>query len=156
MRAAHGRHARLALERTPRLRIVGRMATIQREFKLRASPDAVWQALADFGAVHRVLARGFVTDCRLEENGTLRVVTFANGMSARERLVTLDAQARRIVYTVEGGRATHHNASAQLFPEGSGTRFVWTTDLLPDALAPAIAQMMDAGAAAMAATLDAA
>jgi hypothetical protein len=58
------------------------------------------------------------------------------------------------VYTVVGGRASHHNASAQVVPlDGNRCRFVWITDLLPDALAPAIAQMAQRGAQAMRATL---
>jgi len=42
---------------------------------------------------------------------------------------------------------THHNASAQVFPEGSGCRFVWIADLLPDALEPVIAGMIEQGLA---------
>jgi carbon monoxide dehydrogenase subunit G len=75
-------------------------------------------------------------------------------MQVRERLVTLDDAARRIVYSASGGRTTHHNAAAQVIPLGPDRcRFAWTTDLLPDALAPAIAQMMAAGARAMQARL---
>lgn len=125
------------------------MASIRREFVVPAGPNAVWQALRDFGAVHTKLAPGFVTGCSLEEDGAVRVVTFANGISVRERLVACDDEHRRLAYTVEGGRAKHHHATAEVLPEGDGSRFVWITDLLPDSMAPAIAQMMDAGAAVM-------
>jgi hypothetical protein len=44
---------------------------------------------------------------------------------------------------------------AQVIDEGDGTtRFIWITDLLPDAVAPAVEAMMDAGAKAMRATLE--
>ncbi|HVE53465.1 MAG TPA: SRPBCC family protein [Ramlibacter sp.] len=132
------------------------MASIHKEFTVRAPPAQVWAALRDFGRVHQVLAQGFVRDCALEEDGQVRALTFANGLQARERLVAIDEAARRIVYTSQGGRATHHNASAQVLPEGDGSRFVWITDVLPDALAPAIEGMMDAGARAMRQTLEAA
>ena len=89
----------------------------------------------------------------LEEGA--RVVTFGNGMVARELIVTIDDDARRLVWSVVGGRMTHHNASAQVFTEGSGSRFVWIADLLPDALAPAIAGMIDEGLAAIRKTLEA-
>ena len=129
------------------------MATIHEEFELPLPADEAWKVLRDFGGVHR-LAAGFVTACELEEEGAVRLVTFFNGMQARERLVTLDDAARRIVYTAQGGRAAHHNASAQVLPQGPARcRFVWTTDLLPDALAPAIGQMMAKGAQAMRAAL---
>ena len=125
------------------------MATIRREFEVPASADAVWAVLRDFGAVHR-LAAGFVTGCELQEEGAVRLVTFANGMQVRERLVAIDEAGRRIVYSAVGGRATHHNAAAQVFEaDGGRSRFVWTTDLLPDAIAPAIEQMMEQGAQAM-------
>jgi carbon monoxide dehydrogenase subunit G len=131
------------------------MATIHKEFIVRAAPSAVWDALRDFTHVHRRLAAGFVTDSQPEEDGAVRLITFANGMQVRERLVTLDEARRRVVYTAQGGRASHYNASAQALDAGDGTtRFVWIIDLLPDALAPAIEQMADAGAKAMAACLE--
>ena len=130
------------------------MATIQQEFEVAAAADEVWAALRDFGALHEKLATGFVTDCVLEEEGAVRLITFANGMQVRERLVTVDDAARRIVYSASGGRTTHHNASAQVIALGpQRCRFVWTTDLLPDAMAPAITQMMASGAKAMQARL---
>jgi carbon monoxide dehydrogenase subunit G len=130
------------------------MASIQKEFEVPASADEVWAALRDFGALHEKLATGFVTACSLEEEGAVRLITFANGMQVRERLVTVDDAARRIVYTASGGRATHHNASAQVFALGpQRCRFVWITDLLPDAMAPAIEQMMASAAMAMQARL---
>jgi carbon monoxide dehydrogenase subunit G len=131
------------------------MASIRKEFVVRSAPAQVWAALRDFGAVDRKLAAGFVTACSLEEDGAVRLVTFGNGMQVRERLVAVDDAQRRIVYTAQGGRATHHNASAQVIDAGDGTtRFIWITDLLPDAVAPAVEAMMDAGAKAMRATLE--
>ena len=51
------------------------------------------------------------------------------------------------------GRANHYNAALQVFPEGDGSRIVWTIDLLPDELAPAIGGMMDQAANVMKKTL---
>jgi carbon monoxide dehydrogenase subunit G len=131
------------------------MASIRKEFVVRSTPAQVWAALRDFGAVDRKLAAGFVTACALEEDGAVRLVTFANGRQVRERLVAVDDAQRRIVYTAQGGRATHHNASAQVIDAAGGTtRFVWITDLLPDTVAPAVEGMMDAGVKAMRATLE--
>lgn len=125
------------------------MASIRKEFDVPLPAGEVWKVLRDFCAVDR-LAAGFVTQSVAEEDGAVRLVTFFNGMQVRERLVALDDAQRRIVYTAVGGRATHHNASAQVFEAGPRqSRFVWTTDLLPDALAPAIEQMMEKGAQAM-------
>jgi carbon monoxide dehydrogenase subunit G len=129
------------------------MASIHREIVIDAPPDAVWDALRDVGAIHTRLARGFVTDVRLEDGA--RVVTFGNGMVARELIVDVDEKARRLAWSVVGGRMTHHNASAQVFADGdSRTRFVWIADLLPHELAPTIAGMMDQGLAAVKRTLE--
>ncbi|MGZ5155464.1 MAG: SRPBCC family protein [Caldimonas sp.] len=132
------------------------MASIRKEFPLAADADAVWSALRDFGAVHRRLAPGFLTDSRLEGEAT-RIVTFFNGATARETLVTCDDEARRLVYAIIGGRAAHYNASARVVDAGAGrSRFVWVVDVLPDSLAPYIDDMMTRGAAAMKETLEAA
>jgi carbon monoxide dehydrogenase subunit G len=131
------------------------MATIIKEAIIDAPPEDAWAALRDFGAVHERLVPGFVVDCRLDEDGS-RVVTFFNGAVAREILVGVDESARRLAYAaVEGPLgSTHHNASAQVLaaPDGA-TRFVWTTDVLPDAVAPIVDQMMARGIAVISQTL---
>jgi carbon monoxide dehydrogenase subunit G len=129
------------------------MATIRKEILTAAGPDLVWDALRDVGALHTRLVPGFVTDTRLEPGA--RIVTFVNGMVVREAIVTIDDEARRIVWSASGGTLTHHNAAAQVATDASGaTRIVWIADLLPDAAAGAIAAMMDAGMQAMQQTLD--
>jgi hypothetical protein len=131
------------------------MATLRKQIALDASVANAWSALRDFGAVHTRVAPGFLTKLEMDKGD--RIVTFFNGMIARERLVTLDNEERRLVYTVVEGRARHYNAAVQVFPEGDGrSRLVWTIDLLPDELAPAICTMMDHAAGFMKKTLDAA
>ena len=128
------------------------MASIHREVRIEATAETVWDALRDVGALHQRLAPGFVTDVRLEEGA--RVVTFGNGLVAREVIVDLDDGARRLVWSVVGGRMSHHNASAQVFADGEGSRFVWIADLLPHEAAPAVAAMMDQGLAVIKRTLE--
>jgi carbon monoxide dehydrogenase subunit G len=128
------------------------MASIRREILIDARPEDVWSALRDIGALHLRLAPGFVVDVRLEEGA--RVVTFGNGMVARELIVDVDDDTRRLVWSVVGGRMTHHNASAQVFAEGDASRFVWVADLLPHELAPSIAGMIEQGLAVIKRTLE--
>ena len=123
------------------------MASIRREISIAATAERVWDALRDVGALHTRLVPGFVTDCRLD--GDARVVTFANGIVAREVIVDVSDEQRRIAWTAVGGRLTHHNASAQVFAEGQSSRVVWIADLLPHEMAPAIAGMIEQGLAAM-------
>jgi hypothetical protein len=129
------------------------MASIRKEILVNAAPAYCWEVLRDVGALHTRLAVGFVTDVRMEPGA--RVVTFANGVVARELIVAVDDAARRVAWAVVGGAMTHHNASAQVFADGENrTRFVWIADLLPDDMAPGVAAMMDQGLAAITRTLE--
>jgi hypothetical protein len=129
------------------------MAAIRKELRLSVPAHAVWEALRDVGEVHRRLAPGFVTDCRMD--GEARIVTFANGLVARELIVDVDEQARRLAYSARSERLTHHNASFQVFEDGpAACTVVWLADLLPHEAAKYVAPMMDAGLADMRKTLD--
>jgi Polyketide cyclase / dehydrase and lipid transport len=124
------------------------MASIYKDIPLDARPDDVWAAVREFGAVHQRVAPGFVTDCRLD--GESRIVTFANGNSARELLVTMDEERRRLVYAVVSERVKQHSASIQIFADGDNrSRMVWIADVLPNEIAPYIDGQMDRGALAM-------
>jgi hypothetical protein len=129
------------------------MASIYKEFTVRASADHVWAVYRDVGAIHTRLARQFVVDTKLE--GDSRLVTFANGMTVRERIVTIDEQRRRLAYAVVEWQASHYNASFQVFEAGAGqARVVWIADLLPDDLAGLVEQQMQLGTDAMKKTLE--
>jgi len=129
------------------------MASIRREVIVEVPPEQVWSAVRDVGALHTRLVAGFVTDCRMD--GDARVVTFGNGMVARELIVDVNDADRRVAWAAVGGRLTHHNASVQVFSEGAGrSRITWIADLLPNELAPAIAGMIDQGMLAMKNTLE--
>ena len=130
------------------------MASFQNEITTTASPEFAWDAITDIGALHTRLVRGFVVDTKLEPGA--RIVTFANGMVAKELIVNRDDKHRRLVWAAIGGRLTHHNASVQVFPgSNGGSRIVWTADWLPDELTAAITGMIEHGLAAMQTTLDA-
>ena len=129
------------------------MATIRKEITVKATVDQVWAVMRDIGALHTRLVPGFVIDTKLEPGA--RVVTFANGRVVRERIVTIDDAARRLVWTATGDLLTHHNASAQALQDSERcTRIVWVADLLPNSMAGAIDQMMDDGMNAMHSALD--
>jgi hypothetical protein len=128
------------------------MASLRKELTLPVAAEAVWDALADFYAVHLRVAPGFLTGLVAEDG--VRVVTFANGMVAREVLVDCDHEQRRLVYTIPSERMTAHSASFQVFEDGDGgSRVIWITDVLPDTIAPYIDAQMSQGAEAMRRTL---
>ncbi len=130
------------------------MATLRREIAIAAGAANIWSAVRDFGQVHTRVAPGFLTALEMDKGD--RIVTFFNGLVARERLVTTDDEACRLVYAVVEGRASHYNAAVQVFSEGDGrSRLVWTIDLLPDELAPAVGGMVDQATGVIKRTLEA-
>ena len=129
------------------------MASIRKEITVHRPAAQCWDALRDVGALHTRLVPGFVTDTRLEDGA--RIVTFGNGMVAKELIVDVCDETRRVVWSVVGAPFTHHNASVQVFDEGQGrTRLVWIADLLPDAIAGRISEMIEQGMRVMGATLE--
>jgi len=129
------------------------VATIRSELTTPAPVDEVWAAIRDIGAPHTRLVPGFVVDTRLEPGA--RIVTFINGVTLREPIVTLDDEARRLVWTAEGGRARHYNAALEVASlPGGATSVVWTADFLPDELSDYFSRAIAAGMAAMQRALD--
>ena len=128
------------------------MGSIIKSIDVRSGTREVWEALCDFGALHERLVPGFVVGARLD--GRDRVITFASGAVATERLVSADPERRRLVYAVVDGGLPfdHHQSSVEVVESDDfekGCRIVWTTDLLPDHLDPVVDSLMNEGAAAM-------
>jgi Polyketide cyclase / dehydrase and lipid transport len=131
------------------------MATLSKQIAVDSGAANVWSAIRDFGQVHTRVAPGFLTKLEMDKGD--RVITFFNGLEARERLVTVDDEHCRLVYAVVEGRPTHYNAAVQVFPEGDGrSRVIWTIDVLPNELGPTIGGMMEHALPIMKKTLEAA
>ena len=131
------------------------MASIRKERTIDAPPELVWDALRDWGAIHRRLVPGFVVDAKLD--GDDRIVTFFNGVVVREVLVDLDEDARRLAWSIVDGPYSHHNGVAQVLDDGDGrSRFVWLADLLPNEFAELTGETMERGIEVVKETLEAA
>lgn len=123
------------------------MATVTREIVVAAPAAALWSIIGDFAEGPIRMAPGYVVGVTLE-SPDLRVATFATGTVLRERLITLDHDERRLVYSIIGGSVTpeHNNASMQVFPlDETHAKFVWRHDVLPTELATAFGAAMDHG-----------
>ena len=130
------------------------MACIRQDISIEASPEHVWEAVRDVGAVHQRLP-GFVVSTRLD--GDARIVTFANGAVARELIVDLDDKARRLAYSVVESplQMTHHHATIQVLPAGANqSRMVWIADVWPNEAADRVGPMMEQGSLVMKQTLE--
>ncbi len=129
------------------------MAAIHKEIEIGRNKAFVWDAIRDVGAIHERLVPGFVVDCKLE--GDSRIVTFANGMVARELIVDVDDKACRHSWSARGEPFTHHNASIQVFSRGEDKcRVVWIADLMPNEIAETVGEMIQLGLNAMKTTLE--
>ena len=129
------------------------MASIHKEMEIDRSKEFVWDAIRDVGAIHKRLVPGFVADCKLE--GDSRIVTFANGMVARELIVDVDDKTCRHSWSAHGEPLTHHNASIQVFSRGDDKcRVVWIADLMPNEVAETVGEMIQHGLDTMKRTLE--
>ena len=129
------------------------MASIRKEMRIDAPVERVWDALKDVGALHTKLVPGFMKDTQME--GNTRVVTFGNDMVAREEIVERGCRAATRGVGIVGQQFRHYSGAAcvESDPKG-GSRFIWTTDLLPDELAAQVDQMMTAGIAVVKQTME--
>ena len=128
------------------------MASIRKQVHIDATVAKVWEALRDVGALHTRLVPGFVTDTRMD--GNARVVTFANGQVAREEIVSVDDNLRRVAWAILDPPFQHYSGVAWVEPEVGGARFVWTADLLPNEMAERVDAMMSAGIQVIKKTLE--
>ena len=129
------------------------MASIRKEIQIDTPPAKAWEALRDVGALHTRLVPGFVTNTRMQ--GNARIVTFGNGMVAREEIVGVDEERRRLSWAIVDAPFRHYSGVAWVEPDiNGGTRFVWTADLLPDELGGQVEEMMSAGIRVVKQTLE--
>ncbi|MEZ5080506.1 MAG: SRPBCC family protein [Thermoleophilia bacterium] len=131
------------------------MATITRDIPLATTPEHLWDRLRDVGGINtlidmlgEVTVEGDRRTCSLGDRGTLD-----------ERILSVDAGTRRVAYTIRESPFgfEHHSASMQAVAGADGTaRLVWITDFAPDALAPAVEEVVDNAAASISRALGAA
>jgi hypothetical protein len=128
------------------------MASIRKQVHIDAPVARVWDALRDVGALHTRLAPGFVTDTKMD--GSARIVTFGNGQVAREEIVSVDDNLRRVAWAILDPPFEHYSGVAWVEPEVGGARFIWTADLLPEDMAARVDAMMSAGIQVIQKTLE--
>lgn len=132
------------------------MPTIHKEITIDASPEQVWDAVSDVGAVHHRLVPGYTENTLM--NGHERTLILPKGGMVRELIVSIDEKERRMAYAVIEGRMPllHHHASFQALPYGdNGTKLVWITDFLPEHLATEMQARVNRGAEIMKETIEA-
>jgi hypothetical protein len=131
------------------------MASICTEFEIDVDAERAWQVIGDWAGGPVGMGQGYVVSSYAE--GDIRVVTFAKGTVARERLVARDESVRRIVYSLIGDTVCpeHDNTAMQIVADGPGCcRFVWSRDVLPDELAGPLRAAMEEASQVIKRTLE--
>ncbi len=132
------------------------MAFVEKETVIEVGAQRVWEVIGDFTDGPVRMAPGFVTASRLEKPDE-RVVTFVDGTVVHERLVEIDHQACRLVYSVVGGSMQPESdiSIMQVVADGDDrSRFVWSHQVQPDGLAETIGGGMDRGMSLLKQTLE--
>jgi Polyketide cyclase / dehydrase and lipid transport len=131
------------------------MATVRKSVLIERPASDVWDAVSDAGQLHIRVAPGLVTNTTLEDEGAVRIVTFANGIVLKEDMISNDAEAMRLAWSAQSDQWTHHNASLQIFAVGDRRcEAVWTADVLPHAVGAVMEQFLTAGLGAMKAHME--
>lgn len=131
------------------------MASIRSECEIDVDADQAWRVIGNWADGPTGMANGYVVSSSAE--GDMRVVKFAKGTVARERLVARDEAERRIVYSLIGDTVCpeHDNTAMQIVAAGPGRcLFVWSRDVLPDELAGPLHAAMEEAAQAIKRTLE--
>jgi hypothetical protein len=131
------------------------MASIHKQLAVEVGSEEAWAALRLIGEPHKLFAP-VLADAQLD--GDTRTVRFANGMVLQERILDVNDERRRVAYSaLNAPGMTYHHASMQVLDAGPGrSLFVWITDFLPAGIDGNLAPLIEQGAQALKANLEAA
>jgi Polyketide cyclase / dehydrase and lipid transport len=117
------------------------MASARAHTRIARSTDDVWSAVSDATGI----AAWFpgVAICTLD--GNVRHVATIRAVEVDEEIVTNDAGLRRFQYRLRPGPVPveHHLATIDVIEDGVGSLVVYSCDVAPDALGPAMQQTLD-------------
>ena len=131
------------------------MATVRKSVAIDIAADLIWDAVRDVGQLHTRVAPAMVTDCRLNADGTERIVTFADGTVLPETIIAIDDSLMRLVWSARTPSLTHHNGAMEIVRLAEGKSSVsWTADVLPHAAADPMSTAIGMGLATMKAHLE--
>lgn len=109
------------------------MATIRHHAQIDRSPDDVWRAVADAGAISTWFP--LIEASRAE--GDSRFCTLQGGGKLEEQIVTSDDELRRFQYRITDGDmpVEFHLGTIDVLPNGDGSLVVYSTEVTPDEVA---------------------
>lgn len=108
------------------------MGSIYNSADLAVDPDKGWSVLEAYSRGQDHIFE-IVASVVMEDN--VRVITTTYGATMREHIVNVDAEHRRLTYTIPGWSpdAEYHVATMEILPrDGGGSQLRWITDYWPD------------------------
>jgi carbon monoxide dehydrogenase subunit G len=127
--------------------------TIFRQFPVAAPADEAWRRLADVGAINQLMT--FLGEVTLD--GDRRTCSLGELGVLDERILSVDAEQRRVAYAIQASPLgfEHHSASMSVHTDTDGrTTITWITDYAPASLAPHVEPLIDQGVASITDTLN--
>jgi uncharacterized protein YndB with AHSA1/START domain len=118
------------------------MATARAHIRIDRSADEVWSAVSDPVGI----AAWFPGVATCTVDGDVRHIATTNGVEVDEEIVSNDAGLRRFQYSLRPGPVPleHHLATVDVIDDGDGSLVVYSCDVRPDPLGPAMQQTLDA------------
>lgn len=120
------------------------MASGTVDVTVAATPEVVWTMVGDFGGVVHFVPG--IDSLRLE--GDTRIVGMF-GAEVREKLLSRDEDAMMISYSVIDEPIESHRATITVEPIGQGSKVTWAFEVLPDEMAPILADIYEAALASL-------
>ncbi|MDW8804178.1 SRPBCC family protein [Streptomyces scabiei] len=119
------------------------MATFRFDTRVAQDPDRVWAVLTDVG----MIPQWFPAVQEAHFDGTHRHLTTAEG-TLKSLVVTKDDALRRFQYRFVEGMPQpidFHLGTIDVLPDASGSRVVYSQEILPEALAPIVERAVGEG-----------
>lgn len=127
------------------------MTTISKVIEIDAPASAVWEKISDTGKISNLI--GFLASS--VQTGNSRICTLEGGGEIKEKIVSVDHDLRRVMYSITESplNMEFHSASMQVVEAGGKTKLSWVVDLLPESARDQMAPMIDGSCADMSKTL---
>lgn len=118
------------------------MATIQNTIDVAAPIEKVWAKISDVGKISGLL--GMLVESKI--TGNKRVCTLGDGGVLHEDIITINPDMKRVVYSITESplNLDFHVAEMALSNIDTGTRLVWTVDVIPAEAVPHLEPVLSA------------
>lgn len=97
--------------------------------QINASVEEVWQIISDFNSLPKFLEAAVKSELEGEGVGTIRIITLPDGAILKERLESIDNEAKTLEYSITEGPLPVENylSKIKLTPVGDKCEIEWSS-----------------------------